>query len=127
MARGTYKLKQQIGGRGAFAWVTLEIEESKPPNNVIISDSNSIAHHFVAAAKTGIQYAQMQLLMERQNPPTVDVTILELIENPVDTREIMVVYAACMAYCDALKLTLKNPIKLDSTNRCISFPLGTLD
>lgn len=126
MARGTFKLKRQIGGRGAFAQVTLETQPAAPPTTVKVSDSDSIARHYVSEAKTGINYAWTQLLLEKQNPPHVNVTILDIVESPADTAEMMVVYAAAMAMCDALGMILKRPIELDGSRRTILFPLGSV-
>jgi hypothetical protein len=124
MTRGTFTLKRQIGGRGAFAKITLETQPAAPPTSVNVSDTGNVARHYVSAAKTGINFAWTQLLLENQNPPHVIVTILEIVESPADTVEMMVVYAAAMAMCDALGMTLKRPIEFDATRRTISFPLG---
>jgi hypothetical protein len=124
MAEGYYKLATQIGGRGAFAAVRLAVEESSPPTSTTVAESELIAKHYIPAAKTGIEYAHEQLILEGQHPPSVNVTILEIQYTTADTLIMFVVYAACLAYCDALGITLKRPILFDGENHQTLFPHG---
>ncbi|MFT7640977.1 MAG: hypothetical protein ACI9G1_002721 [Pirellulaceae bacterium] len=78
MTHGSFTLNRQIGGRGAFAKVTLDVQSCAPPNRIEIAASGNIATHYIPAAKTGVQFAWPQLLLENQNPPNVIVTIREI-------------------------------------------------
>jgi len=124
MTEGYYKLARQIGGRGAFAEVKLSVDESAPPTTINVAESGPIAQHYIAAAKTGIEFAREQLIFEGQQPPHVNVTILEIIENPVDTSALFVVFAASSAFCDAIGMTLKRPVDFDFEHHRIVFPIG---
>ena len=124
MADGYYKLARQIDGRGAFAAVRLAVEESSSPTSTTVADSELIAQHYVPAAKTGIDYAHEQLILEGQNPPSVNVTILEIQYTTADTAIMFIVYAACLAYCSALGMTLKRPIAFDGEDHQTIFPHG---
>lgn len=124
MTEGYYRLARQIGGRGAFAAVKLSVEEATPPTTVTVAESGPIAQHYIAAAKTGIEFAREQLIFEGQHPPHVNVTILEIIENPVDTLALFVVYAASSAFCDAIGMALKRPVGFDCEHHRIVFPIG---
>lgn len=124
MAEGYHKLARQIGGRGAFAAVRLAIEESLPPTSTTVLESELIAKHYIPAAKTGIDYAHEQLILEGQDPPSVNVMILEIQYTTSDTAVMFVVYAACLAYCDALGMTLKRPIVFDGQHHQTIFPHG---
>jgi hypothetical protein len=124
MKEGYFKLKRQIGGRGAFAAVKLAAEESSMPTSITVAESGPVAKHYISAATTGIEFAREQLIFEGQHPPHVNVKILEITENPVDTLTMFVVFSACNAYCDAIGMSLKRPIDFDFENHRIIFPLG---
>ena len=70
-SEGYYKLARQSGGRSTFASVRIAVEEAPHPTTIAIADSGRVTGHYVAAAKTGVQYAHDQLILEGQNPPTV--------------------------------------------------------
>lgn len=123
MTNGYFKLAFQIGGGGAFAAVKLDVHESPGPIRIDVAASGPIAAHYVSAAKTGIEFAHDRLILEGQFPPQVIVTILEISESPVDTRAMLVVYASCNAYCEAIGMHLKRPIEIDREKCRIIFPL----
>lgn len=123
-AEGYYKLARPSGGRCTFAAVRIAVEKTQDPTTIVIADSDRVAGHYISAAKTGIQYAQDQLILEGQNPPSVNVTILEIQETPADTLPMYVVYAACRAYCDAIGMSLKRPIVFNDSDHLLSFPQG---
>jgi hypothetical protein len=112
----------QVGGRGCFARVRLEVTPSEPPYKVEVADC-ILDRHYLPAVETGINYAWQRLLLEGQEPPHVSIRVLELATCIGDTSEIMVVYVSALALCDGLSMTLRDPIEVDKANRRVSFAL----
>ena len=99
MARGEFFLRRQIGGRGAFARVAVEMEELKTNDfdvRIDLNPSDMSVREFEAAAELGVRYA-WERIDSFHRPPGATVTVTELTISLVDTTQIQVVYAAAMA------------------------------
>lgn len=120
MPIGSASMTRQLGGRGCFARVRLDVVPSEPPHRFEVADDVRNRSH-IPAVEVGATYAWEQLLCEGQNPPHVLVRLLELATLDVDTNQMMVVYVSALAFCDALSLTLRTPIEIDGATRRMSF------
>ena len=124
MATTTYKLARQIGGRGAFARVTIDVVETNEPFKVYVSEGLERPSSYIAAAIFGIEFAREQVFTEHSYLPGARVTILNIEESPADTLLLHVAYAAYHAFCDAIGASLDRRIEIDGGNQCMLFPLG---
>ena len=124
MPRGSYTLRQQVAERGAFASVTLDVRDCDPPTRVVIAPDGNVPEHYIHSANTGVQFALTQLILEHQEPPSLEISIKEIIGTAADTLEMMIVYAAANALCDALNVSLYRPVEIDIAKGVITFPLG---
>lgn len=133
MAIGTCKFWRQIGGRGCYAFVRLDVETSDMPAEIDISAIGDQQRFLIPAVQTGIDLAldltrQQWVDVATNTSPTKlsfhRVKVLEVKYAPADSSEIMFVYAAAMAFADALNIHLDIPIKVDrETNaRYFCFP-----
>jgi hypothetical protein len=122
MPVGSATLIRQIAGRGCFARIRLEVVPSDPPRKLEIDDGVT-DRWYLPAVEVGTNYAWERLLIEGQKPPLISVRLLELATSNVDTTEMMVVYVSALALCDALSMSLRNPIEIDIANRRVSFAL----
>lgn len=113
---------RQVGGRGYFARVRLEVTLSNPGHRFEIDDTVT-DRWFMPAVEVGVNYAWLRLLSEGQKPPSVSVRVLELATMTVDTSEMQVVYVSALALCDGLSMSLREPIVIDFVTRRVSFSI----
>jgi len=112
MASGEYKLVSQRAGRGLYARVKVVVSEGKP--GVVVDDDvfawvkeeygpNAFAYRdsddFRGAAKLGAEHALRNL---RSPSPLLQVRVVEIHVNTVDSTRSAVAYAACFAVWNAL-------------------------
>ena len=126
MGKGRYRFVRQVGGRGAFAIVSLEVEPagefSVDLHPAVAIDARGRQSDYGCAARTGVQYAWESVGGNRSGPP-VRVTITEITGMLADTSVMQVVYAAAMAMWEGLGRQPKNPIQIDATSsRSFQFP-----
>lgn len=122
MPIGSATLMRQVGGRGYFARVRLEVTLSNPGHRFEIDDTVT-DRWFMPAVEVGVNYAWLRLLSEGQKPPSVSVRVLELATMTVDTSEMQVVYVSALALCDGLSMSLREPIVIDFVTRRVSFSI----
>jgi hypothetical protein len=94
---GTHKHAVQTGSAAAYAEVTLEVDENA--TNGTISFDDSVFNYYRAAAEFGIRHL---LTWRHADIGKYDITVRELLFNPVDTTQVAVAFAAAHALLAAL-------------------------
>lgn len=122
MLVGNATLMRAIGGRGCFARIRLEVTPSDSPPKFEVAEAVT-DRRYLPAVQVGVNYAWVRLVLEDQKPPHVSVRVLELATSTVDTNEMTAIYVSALALCDALSMSLRNPIEIDFVNRRLSFAL----
>ena len=120
MTIGEFHLKRQIGGRGAYAKVRLDVIPASPPFRFESSEVDC-DRFYVAVVHTAVLYSMERLRLENKNPLHVNVRLLELTTSDVDTSVMQVFYASVHAYCNALGLQFDKPLEfeIEGTSRTL--------
>ncbi|MBD3423097.1 MAG: hypothetical protein GF417_01480 [Candidatus Latescibacteria bacterium] len=119
--KGQYKLKRQIAGRGIFASVSLEVEESEK-FDVIVGDGVFCLQKCMAAVHTGIWYAKQMMRMEGHAIKNVRVTVTDIGYLTTDTTPLAMVFASAMAFYEALGLKPRSLPRIEPGGKAFIFP-----
>ena len=123
MAVGAFSLKRQVGGRGMFAEVSLEVSSAEVLRVQLGPrlSSDAYALRYEPAARLGINYA-WEKVKRHWKSPGANVLVLEIRTMPVDTTEMGVVYAAAMAMWNGLERQPAKPIEIVPESWSFVFP-----
>ena len=127
MAIGEAEVQRQVGGRGVFAVVRLDVVLGGPRLHFALSVDDSVlrdpgAAQYVAAVTTGTRYAWEKV--DRFALETgVAVRVLDVLPLAVDTTEITMVYAAALAMWDGMKLRPAVPVEIEAETQSLRFPI----
>ena len=121
--QGKGRLARQMGGKGAFAEVVLQLEPSKKLSisfdECDASDRHSDGEiHYAVAVSFGIRFALEKLTFTERRLHSYDVRVLCIHTMVVDSTESFVAYAAAKAVYAALGRT-DEPIEFDIERRAI--------
>jgi len=119
--KGHYKFKRQIAGRGIFASVSLEVEESEK-FDVIIGDEVILMQEWFAAIHTGIWYAKSMIWREGHAIVDLRVTVTDIGYLTADTIPLAIVFASAMAFYEALGLKARSLPLIDPSGKAFVFP-----
>jgi hypothetical protein len=122
MTSARFELTRQIGGKGSFAIVALEIEpdEMQSIHFQPGPSDEHFAHWYTSAAETGIRYAMEAVHYYER----VRITVTEIGSLEVDSTALQIVYAAANATWEALGKHPKElpTIELSNGKRTFNFP-----
>ena len=127
MKSGKGEIKAQIGGRGAFARVFVEVSPSDRGCTIQFADGFSTGGYgeaFGDAIRAGIQYAFETLIFSHKLPEPCLCTVTKLVATAADSSQMLVFYVAALAFWDAVEMTPTQMPEIVVDNGCfIRFPL----
>ncbi len=125
MPLGKGELKRPIAGRGAYAVVSLHIEQVDKPAALTISPEAELyeGEFYLPAVQVGIEHVWMCAHSGQEELPYFKVEVRQIKTTAADTTVMMVVYATILAVCDALDLDPSRFAELDLDNRRVSLEL----
>src|SRR6266436_9547137 len=119
--QGKGRLARQLGGKGAFAEVVLELEPSKTLSISFDECDASDRHseiHYAVAVSFGIRFALEKLTFMERHSQSYHVRVLCIRTMLVDSTESFVAYAAAKAVYAALGRS-DEPMETDMERRAI--------
>lgn len=122
MAHSTEKLAAQSGGRGFFAEISLDATLDQTNQNLVVSFSDEFAKSFREAAHFGIAYAWEQYPSDKKHRRGLNVHVIGISWQPVDTASVLVAFVACRAIWRALGWNPLNGPSFDERLGAVIFP-----
>ncbi len=105
MSKAEYTIAKQIGNKGYFGRVALDVDTSEAnANQVIVDFEDSVSDTWRAAANFGIMYMLDHLPKRSHYPHGLRVHVTTIGGHPVDTTRIVIACAAANALAEALAL-----------------------
>ena len=123
MARGEYKLADQIGTKGYFGKVTLETEPSEVGGEVAVCFDQPNAADWQSGAKFGIDYALEHISKRKYFPEGGRVRVLSIEGHVVDTNNVVIAYVAAQAMFRALGIEPSKGPNFDGSSGTFTFPM----
>ena len=123
LLRGGFRLRKQAAGRGMFADVRLKLEASGSIFRINFrpEPGKFVLEHYLDSAKAGIRFANDRLSSNPVAQTMNQVTLTEVTGTDCDTTQIMIFYAAAMAYFNAVGEDAERHLHLDLADRSITF------
>jgi len=91
-------LREQIGGKGYFADVSVSAEITDAAQSGLAATfSDCVSNEWVEAASVGLRIGWRCLSQKNKHCKNIDVRVNSIITHPVDTTEIVVMYVAAKA------------------------------
>jgi hypothetical protein len=95
---GRASLREQIGGKGYFADVSVNAEvESAEKSTLVIAFSDTVAAEWREAAAVGLRIGWRCLPSKHKHAKQASVSITSIDTQPGDTSEVVVIYVAAKA------------------------------
>ena len=122
MARGEFRIADQIGSKGYYGQVTLETETTEVGGDVAISFDPPSTSRWMNGARFGIDYVLDHIPKRKYFPSGGKVHVLCIEGHEVDTNNVVIAYVAARALCRALGVELTKQPTFDAASGTFNFP-----
>ena len=122
MGRGEDKLVVQVGGKGYFGEVTLEVERLGRGGAVTVYFDPSVSEQWKSGASFGIEYALEHVNTHSLFPNGGRVRVLSIVWQPVDTSSVEIAFVAANALYKALGIQPSKKPEFDKNRGTFTFP-----
>ncbi len=122
MARGEFRIADQIGPKGYYGHVTLETEATEAGSDIAISFDPPSATRWMNGARFGIDYVLEHIPRRKYFPSGGKVHVLSIEGHDVDTNNVVIAFVAARALCQALGIELAKQPTFDAASGSFNFP-----
>lgn len=120
MSQGEYTFRHQQGAKGYYGIVRLEVTTSEGRGLTIAFDEKA-ALDWRIGVQFGITYGWEIFTSRQPNGKRLDVRVLEITGQAVDTTNLLIAFVAANALWKALEWTPPKPPAFDPKTGCFTF------
>ncbi|HEX4143929.1 MAG TPA: hypothetical protein VHY91_10375 [Pirellulales bacterium] len=122
MKCGEFKVAKQIGPRGYFGKVRLEVDEVTENGNVVVEFDDHQASRWRTGARFGIDYVLDHLSKRAIFPNGIRVHVGSIEGHEVDTDNTVIAYVTAIALLSALGVEPRKRPDFDENKGAFIFP-----
>ena len=122
MKRGEFKVAKQIGPKGYFGRVRLEVNQGTENGNVVVEFDDRQAARWQTGARFGIDYVLDHVSKKESFPNGIRVFVDAIEGHEVDTDNTVIAYVAANALLSALGVVPRKRPGFDENNGSFVFP-----
>lgn len=122
MGRGEDKLAVQVGRRGFFGKVAVEVEPFERDGDVIVDFDPSVDKEWKSGATFGIEYALEHIATKTYLPKGGRIRVLSIGGHAVDTTNVVIAFVAANALYKALGVLPAKRPEFDRNTGAFTFP-----
>src|SRR5260370_37935904 len=106
MKRGEFSLATQVGSKGYFGKVALEVEHEDPSGTGKVEFDQPGAQNWQSGARFGIDHVLENIPKKTVFPKGGKIIVHSIQGHPVDTNNVVIAYVAAYALLSALEISL---------------------
>jgi len=122
MKHGEFKVAKQIGAKGYFGRVRLEVDQVTENGNVVVEFDDRQAARWQTGARFGIDYVLDHVSKRAIFPNGIRVFVGAIEGHDVDTDNTVIAYVAANALLSALGVEPRKRPDFDELNGSFVFP-----
>jgi hypothetical protein len=113
MTRGEYTLAAQVGSKGYYGKVALEIEPEEPSGTVTVEFDEAGVQKWRSGARFGIDYVLEHIPSKKVFPKGARITVHAIQGHEVDTNNVVIAFATANALLSALDIPFPRKPEMD--------------